>query len=102
MTNRERLISLLGFEPPKNSAEGALIDLGIVDTSEYAVGTLDSIKRAAIEVMKVLLTTADTTNGEVGFSVKYDRAAIEKRIAQLEDELNVTDARPTIKGIHPW
>lgn len=102
MTNRDRLISLLGFEPPKNSAEGALLDLGITDTSDYVVGTLDNIKKAAIEVMKVLLTTADTSNGEVGFAVKYDRAAIEKRITQLEDELDVTDSRQTIKGIHPW
>lgn len=101
MTNKDRLISLLGFEPPKNSAEGALIDLGMVDTADYIVGNLDNIKRAAIEVMKVLLTTADTSNGEVGYSIKYDRAAIEKRIAQLQDELDVVTG-PMIKGIHPW
>lgn len=102
MTNRERLISLLGFEPPKNSAEGALLDFGIVDSDVYTASSMDSIKRAAIEVMKVLLTTADTGNAQTGFQIKYDRAAIEKRINQLEDELNVTDTRPTIKGIQPW
>lgn len=102
MTNKERLISLLGFEPPKNSAEGALLDFGLVEAGTYDSSSIDSIKKAAIEVMKVLLTTADTSNAQVGFSIKYDRSAIEKRIKQLEDELEVTDGRPTIKGIHPW
>lgn len=102
MTNRERLISLLGFEPPKNSAEGALLDFGIDGEGSYAAANIDSIKKAAIEVMKVLLTTADTGNAVTGFTIKYDRAAIEKRIKQLEDELEVTDSQPTIKGIHPW
>lgn len=102
MTNKERLISLLGFAPPPNSAEAALIDIGLGETDTYIVGNLDSVKRAAIEVMKVLLTTADTGNAQTGFSIKYDRAAIEKRIAQLEDELDVVIDKPTIKGIHPW
>lgn len=102
MTNKERLISLLGFAPPPNSAEAALIDIGLTETDSYVVGNLDSVKRAAIEVMKVLLTTADTGNAQTGFSIKYDRAAIEKRIAQLEDELDVVVDKPTIKGIHPW
>ncbi len=102
MTNKERLISLLGFAPPSNSAEAALIDIGLTETDTYIVGNLDSVKRAAIEVMKVLLTTADTGNAQTGFSIKYDRAAIEKRIAQLEDELDVVVDKPTIKGIHPW
>lgn len=102
MTNKERLISLLGFAPPQNSAEAALIDIGLTESDPYVVGNLDSVKRAAIEVMKVLLTTADTGNAQTGFSIKYDRAAIEKRIAQLEDELDVVVDKPTIKGIHPW
>lgn len=100
MTNKERLISLLGFAPPKNSAEGALQDLGLGDADTYIVGNLVTVKKAAIEVMNIIITTADTGNNEVGWTAKYDRPSILKRIAQLEDE--ITDTHPTIKGIQPW
>lgn len=102
MTNKERLIAFTGFEPPKNSAEAALLDFGMIDTDFYVVGNVDTVKKAAIEVMKVLLTTADTGNGEVGWTAKYDRPSILKRIQQLQQEIDPETLRPTIRGIHPW
>lgn len=101
MNNKERLISLLGFEPPINAADGALLDFGIVGTDAYSSSNKNTVKKAAIEVMKVILTTADTTNGQTGFSARYDRRAISKRIAELEDELYLSGNR-IIRGIQPW
>ena len=48
MTNKERLISLLGFAPPTNSAEGALLDAGITEGDAYVAGNLDPLKKCAI------------------------------------------------------
>lgn len=101
MTNKERLISLLGFSPPPNSAEGALLDAGINVSGTYDASGSISIKTVAIEVMKVILTTANTSNAQTGFSITYDRDALMKRIAQLEEELGIASV-PTIKGVKVW
>ena len=102
MTNQERLISLLGFAPPPNAAEGALLDNGVTGTDVYEPSLSSSIKKAAIEVMNVIITTADTGNAQTGFQIKYDRQSILQRIKQLQDELDLDDAQPKIKGIRPW
>lgn len=102
MTNQERLISLLGFAPPPNSAEGALLDYGVDGTGQYDPSLSTAIKKAAIEVMNVIITTGDTGNAQTGFQLKYDRPSILQRIKQLQDELDVDDAQPKIKGIRPW
>lgn len=102
MTNKERLISLIGFSPAENAAEGALLDLGLLSTDTYDTASNLNIKKAAIEVMKALITTADTSNAQTGFAIKYDRASILKLIAQFEQEVGDTTSLPTITGISPW
>lgn len=102
MTNQERLISLLGFNPPVNAAEAALLDVGVDKAANYTSDQLIPIKTAAVEIMKVLITTADTGNGVVGWTAKYDRPSILKRIEQLEGEINGVPAGPTIRGLQPW
>jgi hypothetical protein len=101
MTNKERLISLLGFEPAnKDAVEGALVDQGVDPAATYDGSLSISIKKGAIEVIKILLSTADTTN-ENGYAIKFDRAAILKRLGQLEDELGLTGL-PTITSKRVW
>lgn len=103
MTNLDRLKSLLGFAPPDNSAEGALLDAGINPVTVYDPLSSIDIKKVAIQVMEVILTTADITNGQVGFSTKYDRNAILARIKMIKEELGIVDETvPTIRGIHVW
>lgn len=100
MTNKQRVISQLGFDPPKNSVEGELLDTGISPEEEYTGSNSIALKTVALSICKIILTTADHTN-ENGFSVKYDRNAVLKRIADLEDELGLT-ARPTITSKRVW
>lgn len=105
MTNKEYLASLLGFAPSNpNSIEAALIDAGINGADTYVAGNSVTLKIAAIQVLKILLSTADITKGtgETAFLHKYDRDAILKRIAQLEDEVGITVGRPAITGRSPW
>jgi len=107
MTNKERFISLLGFAPSFDSVDGALIDAGILGTSPYDGTNVIALKKAAIELLQLLLTTADVSDGNAtaGFvhSVKYDRVAILARIKLLKGELGVTDeSLPTINTKAVW
>lgn len=97
MTNRERLKGLIGFEPSEESIEGSMADLSVDGDLTYSVTALPSLKKAAIEVLKTLLSAADITN-ENGFTHKYDRNAVLKRIAALEEEENPTDSIPKIRN----
>jgi hypothetical protein len=98
MTNKARLISLLGFKPSNDDAlEGALIDAGLTGADVYVSGNSDSIKRAFIQVARLLITTADTTPSDIGMGIRYDRDALLKLIAQYEKDLGIiVDEKPTI------
>lgn len=103
MTNRERLISLLGFEPSNsNTIDGSLLDFGITSSETYAASNIIPIKKAAISVLEILLSTADTKN-ENGYEIKYDRDAIEKRLQALKNEVGLSEIdKPTVIGKSVW
>lgn len=91
MTNTDRLLSLIGFAPANgNAMDGVLIDMGIDGTSTYDATLSSSLKRAAIQIMELLLTTPDTTNTD-GYAIKFDRKSIQARIIQLKGELGLMD-----------
>jgi hypothetical protein len=100
MNNKERVRSLLGFAAPVNTVEGALLDAGIDETGEYDATLSTEIKKVAIQVLYILLTTADTTSPEQ-MSIRYDRVAVQRRISALEDELGLSEV-PTIRAKHIW
>lgn len=103
MTNKERLISLLGFAPADkdNVIDGALLDEGIPGSSQYLATGSNAIKRAAVSVLKILLSTPDTTNTD-GYAINWDRSAVKHRIADLESELGMTRSIPKITGKQAW
>lgn len=101
MTNKERLISLCGFEPGNNSLEGVLIDSGIDGSATYDLTFSIPLKKAARELILLLFSTADNVN-ENGFGIKYDRATLLKRLELLDQELGLTEDLPTITGRHVW
>lgn len=103
MTNLERIKSLLGFSPAVNAAEAALTDRGVTPSGTYDSSNIRTIKMAAIEVMEALLTTADFADSATGAQTKYDRQAVEKRIATLKEELGLSSAsQPKIRAVNPW
>lgn len=103
MTNIERLQSLLGFQPPANSMEGALKDVSISPNANYESASSVSIKKIAISLMEILLTTPDTGNSEVGFNIHFDRASVLKRIKLLKAELGIIDLdKPSIQSVSRW
>lgn len=80
-----------------------MIDLGIEASDEYTIENAIPVKKAAIAIMDLLLTTADTSNPESGMSIRYDRASVLKRIALLKGEIGlVDDAMPYITSRVVW
>lgn len=105
MTNKERLISLLGFAPDNNALEGALLDAGVTGSSTYDGTNIVSLKTIAIGLMELLLTTADTSffNGVTTAGIRYDRASILKRMAMLKAEIGLLDVTgPIITSKSVW
>lgn len=87
MTNKERLISLIGFAPDnQNAIEGALLDASIDPDGDYEAGNLKVFKKATIEVIDILLSTPDTSNPQSGMSIKYDRPSLlaRRKILMIE------------------
>lgn len=103
MTIKERLIALVGFQPANDNAiEGELVDAGLIGSDVYGASQAVTVKTAAIKLMELLLTTADTKN-ENGYSIVFDRKAVQDRIDQLKGELGlVDDSLPVVNGRSCW
>jgi carbamoylphosphate synthase large subunit len=101
MTNKEALIAVCMVVVPDLSVEKALIDNDIIGEDEYSVDVKEEIDLCAIDVLKGTLALADITEG--GYSVRYDRKAIQARLDQLMAALDIAvSTEPTIDGASPW
>lgn len=102
MTNRDRLISLVGFAPQTNVTDGALIDAGVSAVEIYTSANADVLKKVAIGVMQVILSTADTTTPD-GMVIKYDRPSLLALIKEYKKDLGITDIEtPIINSVSKW
>jgi len=101
MTNKDYFTSLLGFSPGPNVAEGALLDAGITGGETYVSSNRAIMLPFVVRVIRVLLSTADTSNSVTGFAIKYDRAAISRLAAMYEEELN-EPLGPTVRARNVW
>lgn len=110
MTNKERLIALLGFQAEPNAIEAALLDNDVNGSATYVKANLDGIKKAAISLMEVLLSTPDTSNSHSGFNVNYDRDSIEERLKVFRAQTGTRPSpsnppvftNPKVRGVSPW
>lgn len=103
MTNKERLISLAGTDPANGALEGALMDAGINGSGAYDSSLSIPLKKCAVQVLQLLLTSPDTTTQDGMNIEKYDRQAVMNRIKLLQDEINGDQiAVPTIRGRSVW
>ncbi len=101
MTNKERLISFLGFQPDTNASEAALLDINLDGTDYYEAVNYKMVRLAAIQLMEILLTTPNTTNQITGYSITYDRDAVERRLYRLKLEAGL-ELGPYIRAINKW
>lgn len=92
MTNRERLISVVGFEAEANALDGALIDADLTAADEYTKANAPQVQKAAREVLQGLLVSSMT---EGGYSVTYDRKAIEAKLKAI-------GGGPKVRALNVW
>jgi len=101
MTNKERLLAFLGFQPEANAAEAVLADVELLPTDTYQTSNLSKVRLAAISLIETLLTTPNVSNSTTGYSVSYDRSAIERRLSILKMDAGLISG-PTIKAVNKW
>lgn len=103
MTIKEALISEVPFSVSENMLEKAMIDNEVTGSDTYSSSSKESIDYCVMDILKRVLSEADVTEG--GYSIKFDRSAIEKRLKYLAAQYQITDlldAVPTITGKKVW
>jgi hypothetical protein len=95
MTNKEALIAALQISVEDATLDKVLIDLDVIGSDTYSKDNATAIDKCAIEVLQGLLSMPDVSEG--GYSVKYDRKAVEARLSYLSQKTGVADPlKPTI------
>jgi hypothetical protein len=94
MTNIAALQAVLMVSVPDNTLSKALLDAELTESDTYTSDNRLIVEACAVDILKSLLTTPNISEG--GYSISFDRNAIQVRLGQL------TGAKPTIKGVRPW
>jgi hypothetical protein len=94
MTNKEALVAVVQVSVDDNVLEKALLDQTITSSETYAAIKSSNINKAAIDVLEGLLSRADVSEG--GFSEKFDRSAIEKRLNRLYEKEGLTSTSQAV------
>lgn len=100
MTNREAVIAEIQVQVglSETSIDKALIDLAIDGTATYDGTNSTDVAKAAIKVLKSLLSTKSITEG--GFSITL---SVKERIADLQAEFGLTDVdKPSVRARYVW
>lgn len=104
MTNKEALIAVLRVNVPDNTLEKAMLDQVVTGNETYSAANAKSIDLCAIDVLAGLLAEPDISEG--GYSIKYDRSAIQKHLLFLARKHNVTSIinqySPTVTAKSVW
>jgi len=104
MTNKQALIAVLRINVPDDTLEKALLDHDVDGAANYTKDNATNIDLCAIDVFAGLLAEPDVTEG--GYSVKYDRKAVQERLVLLAKKHNVTEIlnqyKPSVKCRPVW
>jgi hypothetical protein len=95
MTNKEALQAVVQVSLDDNVLVKALLDQAITSTDNYTAAVSSSIDIAAIAVLEGLLSTPNISEG--GYSVNYDRAAIQKRVDGLKRKAGIVTNGPFVR-----
>lgn len=91
---------MLGFTPNEDALTAELIDRNIEPGDSYDTANLPALRLAAIKLIELLLSTANTSNASIGYLVSYDRDAVIKRLEMLKRDAGLSSN--TIKSINFW
>lgn len=100
MTNKEALTaSVPATNLPDITLEKALLDQDVTPGDTYSKEKAESIDLATIDVLKYLLSVPNVSEG--GYSVSFDRAAVQKRLDDLNGKYNLA-TKPTVRARPIW
>lgn len=94
MTNKNALLAVVQVAVEDDVIEKALLDQSLNLGSTYTTTNAKAIDLAAIDVLDGILSRPDISEG--GFSVRYDRTAIQKRLDALKRKQGITSG-PVIR-----
>jgi hypothetical protein len=104
MTNKEALTAVIGFTVSDSLLEKALADSNLQGATVYSRDNGPAIDSMAVDVLFAAWSTPDVSEG--GYSVKFDRNAMQKKIEALAGKCGRTDIltslKPTVTGKSPW
>lgn len=104
MTVREALINIVSTPVNDGTIDLVLINSDLIGTEQYSKALSESIEKAAIEVLQASVSAPDISEG--GYSIRYDRNAIQSRLLFLARKHNRTDIlkelTPTISSPSVW
>lgn len=101
MTNKEALIAVVRVSVPDNSLEKAMIDNSVSATTDYTSTEAESIDKCAIAVLEGLLSDPDVSEG--GYSINFDRKAVQDRISILKSKYGIDDPlKPSVTSRPVW
>lgn len=107
MTVSDRILLFVGFTPNNpNLVLASAMDQGIDPTLVYTSDMRLTCLKAALDLLKILLSTPDVQNSIDGvnqFKTTYDRTAIQAQIALLKAENGLEDkSKPYIDSRPIW
>lgn len=101
MTNKEALVAVLRVSVPDNSLEKAMIDNDVTGGSTYTKDNEKNIDLCAIDILQGLLSDPDVSEG--GYSINFDRKAVQERLNYLNSKHDLVDAgKPVVTGKSIW
>src|SRR5262245_51810163 len=101
MTNKEALIAVVRVSVPDNSLEKAMIDNDVTGATAYVKTAEESIDKCAIAILEGILSDPDITEG--GYSINFDRKAVEDRLSILKGKYGLDDSlKPKVTSRSVW
>ncbi len=104
MTVKEALINIVSTPVDGGTIDLVLINSDLNGNDTYSKALSESIEKAAIEVLQSVLSSPDISEG--GYSVRYDRNAIQSRLLFLARKHNRADildgVKPTVSSPSVW
>lgn len=104
MTNKEALIASVPFSVPDLMLDKTLLDHEITGATTYAAANAESIDMCVVDLLQWVLSQSDVTEG--GYSIKFDRKAVEARLLYMARKYELTsilnELKPTVTGKSVW
>lgn len=104
MTVKEALTAVVSLPVDDSILEKAITDNDMAGTTTYTKSLSTQVDSAAVDVLFAMWSIPNVSEG--GFSLSYDRNAIEAKLSVLADKCGRTDVisamNPTISSKSAW